>query len=140
MRTSPGSQLQLSISQDQRNTARARARYQLTRRVWLASSAQYGSGLPSELPDNADIPSLVAQYGQAIVNRVNFNASRVRPNFSLDLNAGAILWSRDRTNLRVEGEIENLTNRLNVINFAGLFSGTAIASPRAASVSLQFHF
>ena len=32
------------ITQEQRNTARARARYQLTSRAWLAMGAQNGSG------------------------------------------------------------------------------------------------
>ena len=128
------------ISQDQRNTARARVRYQLTKRIWLAGSAQYGSGLPSELPDDADIASLVEQYGHAIVNRVNFPADRVRSNFALDLNAGVVLWKHEKSVLRLEGEVENLTNHLNLINFAGLFSGTAVASPRAESGGLHFQF
>jgi hypothetical protein len=128
------------ISQDQRNTARARARYQLTKRIWFASSAQYGSGLPSELPDDTDVSDLVAQYGQAIVNRVNVSDNRVRPNFALDFNAGTLLWKREKSALRLEGEVENLTNHLNLINFAGLFSGTAVGTPRAASVRVQFQF
>jgi hypothetical protein len=32
------------------------------------------------------------------------------------------------------------TGRLNVVNFAGLFSGTAIAPPRSASVRLHIGF
>jgi outer membrane cobalamin receptor len=128
------------ISQDQRNTARARTRYQLTKRIWIASSAQYGSGLPSELPDDVNVSDLVAQYGQAIVSRVNFSAGRVRPNFSLDFNAGTLLWKHEKSTLRLEGEVENVTNHLNLINFAGLFSGTAVGTPRAASVSLQLQF
>jgi hypothetical protein len=42
--------------------------------------------------------------------------------------------------LRLQGEVENATNKLNVINFAGLFSGTAIAPPRSGNVRLQFEF
>ena len=34
----------------------------------------------------------------------------------------------------------NLANRLNVINFAGLFSGTALAPPRGFSLRLQAEF
>jgi hypothetical protein len=34
----------------------------------------------------------------------------------------------------------NLTDRLNVINFAGLFSGTALAPPRSFGVRVQFDF
>ena len=73
---------------DQRNTARARVRYQsLILAFWISEILQYGSGLPSEA-DSSDIPSLVAQYGQQIINKVNFNAGRVRPNFSLDASLG----------------------------------------------------
>jgi hypothetical protein len=36
--------------------------------------------------------------------------------------------------------VTNVTNRLNVINFAGLFSGTAVAAPRSATVGLQIEF
>jgi len=33
-----------------------------------------------------------------------------------------------------------MTNRLDVINFAGLFSGTAVAPPRSLFVRLQAEF
>ncbi|MFL6354758.1 MAG: TonB-dependent receptor [Bryobacteraceae bacterium] len=129
------------ISQDQRNTARARVRYQLNPRVWMAATAGYGSGLPTDIdPSDIDIPSLVAQYGQRIVDKVNFSAGRVRPNFSLNASVGAELWKREKQNLRVQLEGENLTDRLNLINFEGLFSGTAVAPPRSGSLRLQYSF
>ncbi len=128
------------ISQDQRNTARARFRYQIRPRVWAAMAAQYGSGLPVELSGDTNISDLEAQYGPRIIDKVNFKAGRVRPNFSLDLSAGVDLWKHEKSALRLQGEIENLTNRLNVIDFAGLFSGTAIAPPRSGNVRLQFEF
>jgi hypothetical protein len=128
------------ISQDQRNTARAQVRYQVLPRLWVAAAAEYGSGLPVEINGNSGIDALTAQYGQQIVNRVNFSAGRVRPNFSLDASLGVDLWKREKKELHLEAEMENLTNRLNVINFAGLFSGTAIAPPRSGSVRLQFQF
>jgi carboxypeptidase family protein len=128
------------ITQDQRNTARARGRYQVNRRLWVAADAEYGSGLPVEINGDPDISALREQYGSAIVDRVNFDAGRVRPNFSLNLNAGLELWTREKKSLRAEGELENLTNRLNVINFSGLFSGTAIGLPRSGNVRLRFEF
>lgn len=128
------------ISQDQRNTARAQARYQVLPRFWIASSAEYGSGLPVEVDEDTDIDGLTAQYGAEIIRRVNFAAGRVRPNFSLDFSAGVDLWKHEKTLLRLEGETENLTNKLNVINFAGLFSGTAIAPPRSGNIRLQLDF
>lgn len=128
------------ISQDQRNTARARLRYQVHPRFWIAMSAEYGSGLPVEIDGDADLNDLEAQYGPQIISRVNFSAGRVRPNFSLDLNAGVDLWKHEKSVLRIQGEMENLTNKLNVINFAGLFSGTAIGPPRSGNLRLQWEF
>lgn len=128
------------ISQDQRNTGRARLRYQIHPRLWVAAVATYGSGLPVDINGNIDIGFLESQYGRQIIDRVNFNAGRVRPNFSLDASAGADLWRREKRTLRLQISAENLTNRLNVINFAGLFSGTAIAPPRSGNVRLQYTF
>lgn len=128
------------ITQDQRNTARARTRYQVSKRIWAAAEGEYGSGLPVEVNLPVDMPSLISQYGAAIISGVNFNAGRVRPNFSFNLSAGAALWKRETASLTAEIEMENVTNRLNVIDFAGLFSGTAIGLPRSASGRLQFQF
>ncbi|MFN7993303.1 MAG: TonB-dependent receptor [Bryobacteraceae bacterium] len=128
------------ITQDQRNTVRARLRYQMHPRVWIASVAGYGSGLPVELDGEPDLPALTEQYGARIIERVNFSAGRVRPAFSWDASLGADLWKREKRDLRLEIAGENLTNRLNVINFAGLFSGTAIAAPRSGTVRLRYEF
>jgi outer membrane cobalamin receptor len=128
------------ISQDQRNTARGRARYQIIPRLWTAFDAEYGSGLPVEIDGDADVNDLIAQYGQQIVSRVNFSAGRVRPNFSLDFSVGADLWKHEKSVLRAQAEIQNFTNHLNVINFAGLFSGTAVGIPRSGNIRLQFEF
>ena len=128
------------VSQDQRNTARARLRAQLGRRVWAAMSASYGSGLPAELGDNAGYDSLLAQYGGQVLSRVNFDRQRVRPSYSLDLAAGVDVLRSDRRAMTLEAEAANLTNRVNVIDFASLFSGTAIGVPRSVSVRLKFQF
>jgi hypothetical protein len=42
--------------------------------------------------------------------------------------------------MMLEAEAANLTNRVNVVNFASLFSGTAIGMPRSVSVQLKFQF
>ena len=122
------------VTQDQRNSAHARLRYQVAPRAWLALGASYGSGLPVEIDTGVDISQLIAQYGLAVVERINFDRGRVRPSFSLDASAGTELWKHEKKSLRLQADVLNLTNRLNVINFAGLFSGTALAAPRMASV------
>ena len=128
------------VTQDQRNTVRAQFRYELTPRVWFGAGAEYGSGLPVEIDPDTNISSLVEQYGQHIVDQVNFARGRTRPNFSLDLSAGAQIWKREKRGARIQADIFNVTNRLNVIDFAGLFSGTAIGAPRWAAVRLTVDF
>jgi len=58
------------------------------RRIWLAMGAQYGSGLPANI-GNANVNDLLAAFGQRILDRVDLARGRVRPNFSLDVAAGA---------------------------------------------------
>jgi len=129
-----------AVSQDQRNTLRTRARIQAERRVWFALAAQYGSGLPADLGDNPDPASLVAQFGNNVVSRVNFARGRVGPNFSLDLGAGTELYRKELRTIQVQFQATNLTDRLNVINFASLFSGTAVGPPRSFSARLRMTF
>jgi hypothetical protein len=131
------------VSQDQRNTLRARVRFQATDRIWFASSAEYGSGLPVDLnnpPDPGEVAFLRQQYGSAILNQVNFSAGRVRPNFSLDLAAGATLFHKEGKDVSFEVEGHNLTDKVNVVNFAGLFSGTAVAPKASVSARLKVGF
>jgi len=45
-----------------------------------------------------------------------------------------------RQQVRVQANAVNLTDRLNVINFAGLFSGTALAPPRSFGVRINLDF
>jgi hypothetical protein len=129
---------QFPISQDQRNTIRGRASYQLSSKAWVAAAVAYGSGLPVEFAGNRD--DAIAQYGQRIVDRVDFDRGRVRPSMSLDLSGSLIVLHTKRQQLRMQADLLNLTNRLNVINFAGLFSGTAIAPPRSFAIRLQADF
>lgn len=125
-------------SQDQRNTMRTRFQYQLTPRLWLAGGGQYGSGLPVAF-DGTEQQAL-AQYSAAIVDRVDFAQGRVRPNFSVDAAAGILVWTRNDLTIRMEADFQNITNHVNVLDFAGLFSGNAVAPPRAAFARVQTSF
>jgi hypothetical protein len=126
------------ITQDQRHTVRGRVSY--SRGSWWAAAAvSYGSGLPFEdVTGTRD--EAIEQFGAAIVDRVNFETGRVLPNMSLDLSAGAVLARKGRHALRLQAEVRNVTDRLDVINFAGLFSGTAVAAPRSVAVRLRAEF
>ena len=141
------------ISQDQRNTIATRFLFDLHRRVWLGIGARYGSGLPVELADDEggdeeddEGEASEDDAGQdqfihpEILERVNFERARVRPNFSLDFSAGARLWEADAQSVSIQFDVRNLTDRLNVVNFNGLFSGTALAPGRLATVRLKMRF
>ena len=93
-----------------------------------------------ELEDDADRDDLEQQYGEEILDQVDFEAGRVRPNLTLDLGVGAARWRGAGRRLTLRAEFANVTDRLNLINFAGIFSGTAIAAPRSASVRIQYEF
>ncbi|MBI3682826.1 MAG: TonB-dependent receptor [Acidobacteria bacterium] len=129
-----------AITQDQRNTARARVRAELHRRLWTAWGGGYNSGLPVEMEGVADHALLESQYGEQILNRVNFSRGRVRPSFSLDASAGWDVWNKEARAVRLQFDALNLTNRLNVINFTGLFSGTALEPRRSFALRLEVAF
>jgi len=128
-----------AVTQDQRNSLRARVRFQAPRRIWLAMGAQYGSGLPADL-GNANVGNLLAAFGQPILDRVDLARRRVRPNLALDLAAGAEIYHKESRSAALQIQVANLANRLNVINFASLFSGTALGEPRSVSASLRLTF
>jgi len=126
------------VSQDQRNTVRARFRYQVTSRIWAALGGTYDSGLPVDF--DGTYQQAASEYGQAILNRVNFSDGRARPGFTVNASAGITLIQNDRAKVLLQMDVRNLTNQLNVLDFAGLFSGTALAAPRSASARLQASF
>jgi hypothetical protein len=131
------------ITQDQRHTVRGQVRVALSERLWIASALRYGSGLPVELEEgigDVDEKLLLEQFGEDILDRVDLERGRVRPNLTIDVGAGADLWRSDRRRLTLRLEAANLADRLNVINFAGVFSGTALAAPRSMTARLQFEF
>jgi TonB dependent receptor-like, beta-barrel len=126
------------ISQDQRHTARARITYDLSTRTSLSLAGSYGSGLPVEF--DGDIQQGIAQYGPRIVERVDLERGRVASSASLDASINYAILKTDTRRVVLQADVTNLTNRLNVINFAGLFSGTALAPPRSFAVRLRAAF
>jgi hypothetical protein len=128
-----------AVTQDQRNSLHARLRFQAPRRAWLAMGAQYGSGLPADI-GNANFSDLLAAFGQQVLDRVNLARGRVKPNFSLDIAGGAEIYHKEQRSAALQIQVTNLADRLNVINFASLFSGTALGEPRSVSASLRLTF
>lgn len=103
-------------------------------------SASYGTGLPIQLDHGVDLAALQQEFGAGILSRVNLDRGRVRPAFNLSGSAGYDLWKRDQRSVRVQVDAFNLTDRLNLLNFAGVFSGTALAPGRSLALRLQTSF
>jgi hypothetical protein len=115
-------------SQDQRNTVRARARYQIAARLWMALGADYNTGLPFE----ADLTpqQYATEYGQVVINHLNFDRGRINPYFTQNLTVGADLLKREKFTTRFQGDIANVGNTLELIDFGGLFSGNEVGPGR----------
>jgi hypothetical protein len=125
-------------SQDQRNTVRGRLRYEVKPRFWIAGGIQYDTGLPFEFDGD---PSLVlAQYGEQVLDRINFERGRIYPTFQVNASAGAEIYKSDRVNTWFQIDGQNLANVLDVIDFGGLFSGNAIGPSRNVAVRLTTTF
>jgi hypothetical protein len=125
-------------SQDQRNTVRGRVRYQIAPRFWIAGGIQYDTGLPFEF--NGDPATVLAEYGQQVLNRINFARGRIYPSFMVNASAGADVYKSDRVNMQFQIDGQNLTNVLDVIDFGGLFSGNAIGPSRSFGLRLTTNF
>jgi hypothetical protein len=125
-------------SQDQRNTVRTRVQYQFTHRLWAAGGADYGSGLPFQFQGTEQ--EALQQYSQAVVDRVNFNRGRVKPNFDVNASLGIDLHTSEKATIRLQADGENLNNRLNLIDFNGLFSRNAIGPSRSYFLRLSTDF
>jgi hypothetical protein len=106
--------------------------------VWLAFGADYNSGLPFQ-------PDLTAQqyateYGQEVINHLNFNRDRISPYFTQNASVGVDLYHAEKRSLRFQADVQNLSNTLELIDFGGLFSGNAIGPSRSYSLRLTTTF
>jgi hypothetical protein len=125
-------------TQDQRNTLATRWETKTGSRLRFSAGASYGSGLPFAYGGSP--ADALAQYGAPVVSRLDFARGRVRPQLSLNASMSADLVRRDhfQSTLHIDGE--NLNDRLNVLDFGGLFSGNAIAPARSVLMRLEMHF
>jgi len=125
-------------SQDQRNTVRARVRYQVIPRLWVAVGADYNTGLPFQ-PDLTP-QQYATEYGQVVVNHLNFNLGRINPYFTQNASVGVDLYHREKHSVRFQADVANLGNTLELIDFGGLFSGNAIGPSRQYTFRLVTTF
>ena len=115
-------------SQDQRNTARARFRYQLASRVWVGAGGEYGSGLPFDFVGTYS--QALAEYGQAVVDRINFTRDRIKPMLSVDATASVDLRKSERVKVRCSaGGRREPQQSPESDRFRGLFRATPSRRP-----------
>jgi len=125
-------------SQDQRNTVRDRIRYQVAPRLWFALGSDYNSGLPFQ-PDLTP-QQYATEYGEVVINHLNFVRDRISPYFTQNASVGAELYRREKLSIRLQADAQNLSNALEVIDFGGLFSGNALGPSRQYTFRLVTSF
>ncbi len=125
-------------SQDQRQTIRARLRYQAAPRLRLALGSDYNSGLPFQADLTAQ--QYATEYGQVVINHLNFNRGRISPYLTENASVGVDLYKREKYLVKFQADAQNLSNTLEVIDFGGLFSGNAIGPSRSFSLRLATQF
>jgi hypothetical protein len=125
-------------SQDQRNTVRDRILYHVTPRIWFALGSDYNTGLPFQA--NQTVQQDVSEYGQAVVNHLNFNRGRIHPYVTQNASVSADLYRREKASVRLQADGDDLSNRMQVLDFGGLFSGNAIGPARQITLRLVATF
>jgi hypothetical protein len=125
-------------SQDQRNTLTTRWDYAVGSRLRFAAGATYGSGLPFAYGGTQ--AQALAQYGPQVVNRLNFARGRILPLLALNSSMSFEVCHGDHLQMTIHVDGENLNNRLNVLDFGGLFSGNSIAPQRSVLVRWDSRF
>ena len=120
---------------------RARVRYQVVPRLWVALGTDYNTGLPFQ-PDLTP-QQYAAEYGQVVINHPNFNRAPHRSVTFRKNAAVGIDFHNDHENAWYAlhaHDVANLGNTLELIDFGGLFSGNAIGPARQYTFRLVTTF
>jgi hypothetical protein len=104
----------------------------------MAVGADYNSGLPFE-PDLSP-QQYALQYGQVMINHLNFVRDRIHPCFTQNVSVGADLYPREKRSVRLQADATNRSNTLEVIDFGGLFSGNVLGPSRQYTFRLVTTF
>jgi len=75
-----------------------------------------------------------------VINHLNFNRGRISPYLTENASVGTDLLRREKYSVKLQGDAQNLSNKLEVIDFGGLFSGNAIGPSRSFSIRLATDF
>ena len=75
-----------------------------------------------------------------MISRINFARGRILPSLAASASLGLDIYKSERATMHFQADGDNLNNRLNVIDFGGLFSGNAIAPGRSIALRLNTSF
>jgi hypothetical protein len=75
-----------------------------------------------------------------VVSHLNFDRGRINPFLTESASIGADLYKREHRSVRLQADCDNLSNKLEVVDFGGLFSGNAIGPSRSYSLRLVTSF
>jgi len=75
-----------------------------------------------------------------VINHLNFDRGRISPYLAENASVGADLYKREKYSVKLQADAQNLSNKLEVIDFVGLFSGNAIGPSRSFSCACQLNF
>ena len=79
-------------------------------------------------------------FDPRLYNEIDFQRGRVRPRTILNFSVGADLFQKERTNLNIQFDVQNVTNELFLYNFESVFSGTHVGFPRLFSARIGLRF
>ena len=75
-----------------------------------------------------------------VINHLNFDRGRISPYLAENASVGADLYKREKYSIQLQADLQNLSNRIEIIDFGGLFSGNAIAPGRSFALRLSSSF
>ena len=133
--------LKFANDHDQRNAASFQVSYNHKSGVYANFSGRYDSGVPTDVEPGTTLAQFMADgFDPRLYNEIDFQRGRVRPRTILNFSVGADLFQKERANLNIQFDVQNLTNGLFLYNFESVFSGTHIGFPRLISARIGVRF
>jgi outer membrane receptor protein involved in Fe transport len=133
--------LRFANDHDQRNEAQFQVSYNHHSGLYASLNGRYDSGVPTDVEPGTTLAQFVANgFDPRLYDQIDFQRGRVRPRMIWNASIGADLFRKERTNVNVQVDFQNITNRLFLYNFESVFSGTHVGFPRLISARLGIHF
>jgi outer membrane receptor protein involved in Fe transport len=134
--------VKFSADHDQRNSAQFQLSYSHRRSgLYAIFSGRYDSGVPTDVEPGTTLAQFVADgFDPRLYNEIDFQRGRVRPRTILNFSVGADLFQKERANLNIQFDVQNITNELFLYNFESVFSGTHVGFPRLFSARIGVRF